>query len=875
MAHEIIFDGVYNSWNNALPLGNGKMGAMVFFENHELHIALNHYDHYYKDVKSSPLGKKTYKEYRDLVDKARESENYQHSHYIDTLNPNAKNNRPKWSTTSYPMAGEIVIPICDTIEDFTLRLIIEEGVVMFESPAATVRIWIAASKDCLFVEGLWEDAKPLSEKTTQYETSFTVQNDCLVATVIPENHNDLLQIKDALAAEHAAHWRNFWRAKVQLPDYFLETLWYLHLYNLGCASGIGGRYFHQACGLNGLWDIRRPNLWASTWYWDVNIQEAFWPVFSANQLELAKHFCDAYLSYADKIQAYTQAHYGYDGWALDYPHMLYHCIQPWCAQFLWRYYSYSGDIEFLREKAYPVFVKQIEHYKRIATKDGHIMYDISPEQGPITQDSVATIATIKQLLKYTIKAAKILNRSEAEVNEYTCLHINCPDYPTTADGTRLKDSSMAPDDLFFRHPSILMPIFPCEEELDHNLALETLKYASENTEIGVFGAGWLASAAAKLGEGTAALRLLYEKGIDYFIHSNGLGYEESERYVNHCLITKPPLYPPAMMEPSGGIVMAVNQMLLKDDDIIEVFPAIPDGTDNLATKKLPYRHQNTVLQGNYLAWDNCRFDGMLAAGGFEVSAQRANGETTWIHIKSNQVVTLKLCTPEGIIEKEMTPGEEFTYGTPQTLQKNTPRVQTRQSPTTRRRIFIGEDRHTDFYRKIDSFVCPYLLGSTHQYQMLPYIFDFGDTTQERDYDKVFHKAFCISGRSIVFMGAPRRVGLDMYDENIGYGFSSLEEMTCEDFIEGTMPIDFVIKLPRGKYNALIISIDEEKTSQTHINLPHIGGKIEGKVIKPGKYQCQIIPFMQETDGLFRIGLSSDPGHKWTLNAIFLAKEYYS
>ena len=47
MEHQICFQDVETGWHNALPLGNGKMGAMVYYADRSLHIALNHYDCYY------------------------------------------------------------------------------------------------------------------------------------------------------------------------------------------------------------------------------------------------------------------------------------------------------------------------------------------------------------------------------------------------------------------------------------------------------------------------------------------------------------------------------------------------------------------------------------------------------------------------------------------------------------------------------------------------------------------------------------------------------------------------------------------------------------------------------------------------------------
>ena len=48
--HKIIFDQVETGWHNALPLGNGRMGAMVFFRDNTIHLALNHYDCYYQNL---------------------------------------------------------------------------------------------------------------------------------------------------------------------------------------------------------------------------------------------------------------------------------------------------------------------------------------------------------------------------------------------------------------------------------------------------------------------------------------------------------------------------------------------------------------------------------------------------------------------------------------------------------------------------------------------------------------------------------------------------------------------------------------------------------------------------------------------------------
>ncbi|WP_254636292.1 hypothetical protein, partial [Lysinibacillus sp. GbtcB16] len=72
--------------------------------------------------------------------------------------------------------------------------------------------------------------------------------------------------------------------------------------------------------------------------------------------------------------------------------------------------------------------------------------------------------------------------------------------------------------MHLRHPSLLMPIYPIGEINQYSEASlreraeNTLRYAENHTEYGVFQFGWLSCAASRLGQGNMALRLLYEQG---------------------------------------------------------------------------------------------------------------------------------------------------------------------------------------------------------------------------------------------------------------------------------------------------------------------------------------------------------------------------
>ena len=45
--HSVVFKNSENSWQNALPLGNGVFGAMAYYKDKILSLPLNHYEVYY------------------------------------------------------------------------------------------------------------------------------------------------------------------------------------------------------------------------------------------------------------------------------------------------------------------------------------------------------------------------------------------------------------------------------------------------------------------------------------------------------------------------------------------------------------------------------------------------------------------------------------------------------------------------------------------------------------------------------------------------------------------------------------------------------------------------------------------------------------
>ena len=708
---------------------------------------------------------------------------------------------------------------------------------------------------------------------------------------------------------------------MSIPDKFLEHVYYVNQYALDCCSGANGVMYHHACGLNGLWDIKHPNLWGSMWYWDVNIQAAFAGVFSSNRLELAKVFSDGLLSYVELAKLQARDVHRASGIAGDYPYRFYYSCWPWCAQYLWFLYEYSLDKEYLKNDAFPVFLGLSEFFCDIFKYDEERGYysvypDISPEQGPLGHDTTITVASVKYLFKFTLEAAEILGIDLPILSRCREIMENMAPYKLSKDGlygVHLCDSHDAPDHMWIRHPSMLMPVFPIGEwgldssEEIKKIVSNTVNFLEDRAEIGIFPGSWIAASAARIGRGQTAYRLLYERGIDHMLRSNGLTAEETDHFMNHCLICRQPLYYPCMMEFTGEMLAAVNEMLIQSHSgIIRVFPALPDGDPEYYRSHIhgyaipDYTHRYATYDG----WNDVRIDKLLAKGAFEVTAQMKDGNVEFIHINSKCGGEVRVTSPhicgelnvycdgkevefsvENNIYSFMTEaGREYKIAKTSDVSVENCECDEYNNEVlmhrtyTKRKIFLGENKETVYQKAVDNATRDWYLGNMRQANHPVYKFDFTND-DKKDYGKCF-EAQTYDDQPL--MGTMSFV--PMLDEKLsftvlqGYGFENadniriVERSTADllrcDFVEGTNDAEFIIEAPRGQYELFVVSGDNDEESVTHLEAVN-GRKCKGKVIKKGEYQCKLIPLVNEEDEPIRLEISTDKGYKWKINYIIL------
>lgn len=725
--------------------------------------------------------------------------------------------------------------------------------------------------------------------------------------LVPTAEKLLQAVGKALPQEkdsHSRYWRDFWsKSRVDLPDPMLERLWYLGLYALDCSCGRGAHLYQQACGLNGLWDTCPPSQWGSTWYWDINIEQAFWPIYTANHLEIGHCFYDGLESYIPAACKFAKEFYYLEGITTDYPHTFYNCMWPWCAQYFWWHYQYSGDREFLRKRAYPLFREILRFYEgRLrwdeVVEEYYIFPDVSPEQGPLTRNSTITVACLKFVLRCAIEANGILQEDPAEADRWNELLSHLPAYPRDeADefGDVIKDSEWAAVDMRLGHPSLLMPLYPIGEfskrsdRETQELWLRTWHYAERRLAISTHNFGWLAAAVARLGLAEEALSTLYERGIDLQMRANGMFAEETEQWIQTCLVTVEPVHNPALTEGNSSLVAAINEMLLQSfSNVIEVFPAVPE------------------------SWKDVAFEGFLAEGGFEVSARRMSGQTVEVVITSRLGGPLTMVNPfpggkvkilkgeqpvafeedkQGLLRFDTEMGATYPI-IPIGRKKVTPMVFPEGSTEpqvlvhtarSHRRIYLGKDEDTDFVRYLDDFTHDFYAGEQVVSRMTVYKFDFSQNTERlpKDYREILERQMHGAGKKGTDF---RRVTVEsLYSPQVGFGWESVKGLTYmdrgnldplrRDFIAGNQPNAFIVDLVAGQYRILLVSGDAEAGNDTGIKICLPGNEFTTlSRDRKGWFTTESFPIQLTEDVSLRLELDSPHGRgPWKLNALIVNK----
>ncbi|HOD49698.1 MAG TPA: glycoside hydrolase N-terminal domain-containing protein [Candidatus Hydrogenedentes bacterium] len=141
---------------------------------------------------------------------------------------------------------------------------------------------------------------------------------------------------NALRTEHLEWWRAFWdRTWLRVPNPRIERQWYLDTYKLGAAA----RPDAPPVSLQGPWTADNGKLppWKGDYHHDLNTQMTYWPCYSGNRLEAGQGFVDWLWEHRDNCRAWTRTFFDMPGLAVPMTTDL-HCNQIGG----WRQYTHSA-----------------------------------------------------------------------------------------------------------------------------------------------------------------------------------------------------------------------------------------------------------------------------------------------------------------------------------------------------------------------------------------------------------------------------------------------------------------------------------------------------------------------------------------------------
>ena len=480
-----------------------------------------------------------------------------------------------------------------------------------------------------------------------------------VALDLPETEMPQSKYFQASIQKSEQIWKEYWnKSGVKLGDQFLERMWYQNLYFLNCAT----KEEATTPGLFANWSYNNiGTAWHGDYHMNYNTQQPFWVTFSSNHLEKNLPYVNLVESLMPVSKRWAKEYYELPG--AYFPHSAYPVEMtmnaypvptwgweiaetPWAVQGLWWHYLYSGDVEFLKNRAYEpmkVAVEFLVAYMKRPEASGpqwkddkfHIFPTVPPELYGLrpgfkyNYDCNADLSLTKFVFKAFIEACKVLKLEKSEkllLDDVMMILSRFPDYPTAISkeyGKVLVSVPEEHDQVVYNVPLPLFTVFPGEDHGLHSdqetmILLKNTFYNQQNE--GGNDLVFINLQAARLG----MLDLeRFKRHVNYCLLPNGTASDRVMQVHGRYSDTTPYGY----MDKMGiwfenfALPVVVNECLMQSyDGTIRLFPNWPMDKD-------------------------AEFHNLRTAGAFLVNARLKNGKVYEIKVTSEVGGVLKMILP--------------------------------------------------------------------------------------------------------------------------------------------------------------------------------------------------------------------------------------
>jgi alpha-L-fucosidase 2 len=404
------------------------------------------------------------------------------------------------------------------------------------------------------------------------------------------------------------------------------------LFQYGRYLLIGSSRDRLPANLQGLWNHSNNPPWRCDYHSNINIQMNYWLAETANLPECAEPLLNYIFSLREVRTEQTSAYFkSKRGWTVQTENNIFGGSSwewntpgsAWYCQHLWEHYAFGGDKTYLKTVAYPVMKEVCEFWEdRLkALPDGTLVAPLgySPEQGPREDGVSFDQELVWDLFTNTIEASQALGVDPGYRLKLTAMRDKLL-VPKIGKWGQLQEWMVDRDDPKndHRHVSHLFALHPGRQiSPTKTPALAAAARISLNAR-GDAGTGW-----------SKAWKISFWARLLDGDHAHKI---YSELLKNNIMPNMWDTCPPFQMDGNFGATAGVCEMLLQSQaGELHLLPALPK------------------------AWPNGSVTGLRARGGFLVDIAWKDGKVTSCRIASNdkRKATVRVNGQTRVIQSEL------------------------------------------------------------------------------------------------------------------------------------------------------------------------------------------------------------------------------
>ena len=441
------------------------------------------------------------------------------------------------------------------------------------------------------------------------------------------------------------------RYKTENSDHKLEALLYQYgRYLLISSSRPGG----VAANLQGKWNVDIRPAWSCNYTTNINLEMNYWAAEKTGLGDMHEPMIQQVVNMSKTGKDIAKNMYGMPGWVAGHNSDIWALTNPvghvgmgdpvwanwimgapWVSQHLWEKFAYQGDVNYLKNTAYPVMKSAAEFCLAWMVDDSNGNLITSPSTSPenrfrgedgkawaVAKGATMDLALIRNLLENTIEASEVLNiDTEFRTKMKTALAKMLPYQVGKAGNLQEWSLDYKETDPTHRHVSHLFCLHP-GNDISANKTPELFNACKKTLETrGDGGTGWSRAWKiafwARLLDGNHAYKLI-QSDLELCTER---GFSETggtyPNLLNAC--------PPYQIDGNFGVVEGMSEMLLQSHlKEIHLLPALPD------------------------AWSSGSISGLKARGGYTLeSLVWKNGKliTAVLGSKNNEICKLRTQQP--------------------------------------------------------------------------------------------------------------------------------------------------------------------------------------------------------------------------------------